>query len=307
MRAFGNFNQFTASDVGQAGLSFDGRTYGGGAEASYNVFQHRDNFIDLVAGARYEHNSVDNGGAGGTGTADFVVPYGGLRYEQIRDVSSLQADLMLVGRFSNAGEEDLNTLGRLNADSDAVLIQADASHSFFLEPIFRAKKFREAKSTLANEMVFSARAQYSLNRLIPAAEEVAGGLYSVRGYPESIGAGDTVLIGSAEYSLPPPAHSANAEKSRPHLPVLRPAVPLAAAADLRAARLGPGVARVCRRRPHRQRGPRNRSSTTRRLSARDWACNSTSVKTSACGWTGAWPSTACPTRSTGATPDCISS
>jgi len=37
------------------------------------------------------------------------------------------------------------------------------------------------------------------NRLIPQAEEVAGGLYTVRGYPESIVAGDSVIIGSAEY------------------------------------------------------------------------------------------------------------
>jgi len=199
VRAFANFNQFTASDVGQAGLAFDGRQAGGGAEAILNVYQHRDHFIDLVAGARYEYNNVDNPGAGSTGTANYIVPYSGLRYDRISEVSSVLADLMFVGRFSNANADDLNSLGRLNADQDAFLIQADGTWSFFLEPLFKPKEFREANTHLAQEMVISGRAQYSFNRLIPAAEEVAGGLYSVRGYPESISAGDTVLIGSAEY------------------------------------------------------------------------------------------------------------
>jgi hemolysin activation/secretion protein len=35
--------------------------------------------------------------------------------------------------------------------------------------------------------------------MFPQAEEVAGGFYSVRGYPESIVAGDSVVIASLEY------------------------------------------------------------------------------------------------------------
>jgi hemolysin activation/secretion protein len=37
------------------------------------------------------------------------------------------------------------------------------------------------------------------SRLIPQMQQTAGGLYTVRGYPESLVAGDTVYIGSLEY------------------------------------------------------------------------------------------------------------
>jgi hemolysin activation/secretion protein len=38
-------------------------------------------------------------------------------------------------------------------------------------------------------------------RLIPELESTAGGLYSVRGYPDSVVAGDSVVYGTAEYRL----------------------------------------------------------------------------------------------------------
>ena len=38
-------------------------------------------------------------------------------------------------------------------------------------------------------------------RLMPQNESTAGGFFSVRGYPESSVAGDTVLLGTAEYKL----------------------------------------------------------------------------------------------------------
>jgi hemolysin activation/secretion protein len=48
--------------------------------------------------------------------------------------------------------------------------------------------------------VLNVRGQYAFDyRLIPNAEQVVGGLYSVRGYPESVVAGDSVIIGTAEY------------------------------------------------------------------------------------------------------------
>jgi hemolysin activation/secretion protein len=55
-------------------------------------------------------------------------------------------------------------------------------------------------STLAHEVALSFRGQYAFDkRLIPQVEQVLGGLYTVRGYPESVIAGDTALIGSVEY------------------------------------------------------------------------------------------------------------
>jgi len=58
---------------------------------------------------------------------------------------------------------------------------------------------RDKFSTLAHEVVLAGRMQYSFDRLIPQEEEVVGGLFTVRGYDESVVAGDSVFIGSAEY------------------------------------------------------------------------------------------------------------
>jgi len=55
-------------------------------------------------------------------------------------------------------------------------------------------------STLAHELFVALRGQTSFGRrLIPQYEQVAGGLHTVRGYDESITAGDTVVIGTLEY------------------------------------------------------------------------------------------------------------
>jgi hemolysin activation/secretion protein len=85
------------------------------------------------------------------------------------------------------------------------ILQANASESFFIEPLFAGweERDRQNRPTAANEMYFSMKGQYTTDdkRLIPELEETAGGLYSVRGYPESAVAGDSVVYGTAEYRL----------------------------------------------------------------------------------------------------------
>ncbi len=226
-KIYGDYDQFTASDVGLSangpGQSSEGTEYAGGAELVWNVFQHRNLFLDLVAGARYEHARVSAhaGGSTSTGSADFAVPYGGVRLEKNSDIDSTGGELLVEGRFTGADTPELDKLGRLSTDSDAVLLTASFTKSFFLEPILTPKTFERAgtggvHSTLAHEMVFSVRGQYAFDyRVIPVAEEVAGGLNSVRGYPESISAGDTVAIGTAEYRFHLPRVLA-VEQQRPN-------------------------------------------------------------------------------------------
>ena len=202
LRAYGDYDEFTASDVGFGKQRFKGEQQTGGAEVAWNFYQVHDAFFDLVAGARYENVSVTNHTAGVNtkGSADFAVPYVGLRFDRITDIASTTADVMFQGRFTNASVAELNKLGRLSTDTSSVVLQGGLTESFFLEPLLFPKAFDEARSTLAHEIVLSVRGQYAFgNRLIPQAEEVAGGLYSVRGYPESVSSGDSVIIASAEY------------------------------------------------------------------------------------------------------------
>lgn len=199
-RVFGMYSQYTASDVGQAQENFDGQQYEAGGELIVNVYQKRDFFVDLFAGGKYERVRVDNRDLDVTGEAGFIVPYVGLRAQRLADIASTSAELMLSGRFTNASQADLDALGRFNVNKDAAVLQFQFVQSIFLEPILFPQAFKEARTTLAHELVLSARAQTAFGaRLIPQAEEVIGGLCSVRGYDESVASGDDALLGSIEY------------------------------------------------------------------------------------------------------------
>ncbi|HYE19650.1 MAG TPA: ShlB/FhaC/HecB family hemolysin secretion/activation protein [Tepidisphaeraceae bacterium] len=198
-RVYGSFTEFAASDVALAlGPAFDGTRYTAGAEIIATVFQRRELFVDAVAGVRYEHASADH--AGQSGSADFVVPYAGLRLAREGDIESTHAELFVEGRFTGASRSDLDALGRPGADGSAVVLRGKITHSFFLEPLLMPERFRAAQSSLAHEVVLSARAQTAFGaRLIPTARDVLGGFDSVRGYDEASAAGDSALLASAEY------------------------------------------------------------------------------------------------------------
>jgi hemolysin activation/secretion protein len=204
-RVYGLYSQFTASDVGLAQENFDGQQYEAGGELIYNIYQRRDLFVDLFGGARYERVRVDNRDLDVTGEAGFVVPYGGVRVQWLRDIWSIAGELSLQGRFTGASDDDLNALGRFEADKNAVVLQYQLNQSIYLEPLLNKKRFESAKSTLAHELVASVRGQWSPDRLIPQAQEVIGGLYSVRGYEESVAAGDSSVVATAEYRLHVPS------------------------------------------------------------------------------------------------------
>jgi hemolysin activation/secretion protein len=85
-----------------------------------------------------------------------------------------------------------------------LVFQGGIAQSVYLEPLFNYKKWSDPTNakdaTLAHELFGSFRGQYAFgSRLIPQAEQVLGGLYTVRGYPESIANGDSMFVGTVEY------------------------------------------------------------------------------------------------------------
>lgn len=198
-KAFASGYTYEASDVGQAGAEFEGTGYAVGGEITWNFLQSRDLFLDAYAGARYEHVDVENRLAAIEGDSGFFIPSAGLRLERVREASAI---------FANAGVEwnvegvdtasDLDPLGRFAADDEWVAFVFGGTLSFYIEPLFTGV---DEPSTLAHEIVLQGRGQVALDdaRLVPNYQQVAGGLYSVRGYPEAVVAGDTVYQGSAEY------------------------------------------------------------------------------------------------------------
>ncbi|MDX2132334.1 MAG: ShlB/FhaC/HecB family hemolysin secretion/activation protein [Planctomycetota bacterium] len=196
----GSWYQYVASELGIQDADFRGEGWFAGAEVAWNFLQERDLFVDLVAGARFEHVRVENELAAVEGDTDLLLPSVALRLERRRDQSSLDARIGLDFNLPDiAGtEEDLDALGRLDADDSFVVLRGEGSYALYLDPYFRDAA--DAGAGLVNEVFFSVKGQHALgSRLIPNEQIVAGGLYTVRGYPHAVVAGDSGLIGTAEY------------------------------------------------------------------------------------------------------------
>ncbi len=202
LRVYGGYDDFSASDVGFGNAFFNGDESTAGGEGILNVFQHNRLFIDLIAGAKYQHIFVDNTLLGQTGTGDFIIPYVGLHLDHYTPTVQSWADLSLLGGFTTSSTASLQQLGRLNVDKNWVMLQGDSVCEFYLEPLLDPKGYQAGTSTLANQIKISISGQEAFNNRLPAEDEMtAGGLYTVRGYPEYVTAGDSVGIGSVEYRL----------------------------------------------------------------------------------------------------------
>ncbi len=201
-RVYAGYDSFSSADVGFPGNSFNGDQSNIGGEFILNLFQHRRLFIDGIVGLKYQHIFVDNTLLGITSTGDFIQPYIGLHAERYTPTNQFTADAtVLVSRTSDS-EVTLEDLGRPNVERDPTIFQGDVSDAFYLEPLLEPSAYAAGKSTLANQIVISAQGQGAFNqRLIPESEAIAGGLYTVRGYPEAATAGDSVGIETLEYRL----------------------------------------------------------------------------------------------------------
>jgi len=204
----GLYSEYTASDVGLPGADFTGESWGVGGELIYNAYQDRDLFIDLYGGLRYEDLRVDNELAAIVGEEQIVTARAGARAERVTDTDAFFALLgtrWALPGLTDVDEGELDELGRPDVDRSWWLVEGSASYLFYLEPLVNRAAWEDpatpASSTLAHEVALSLRGQWvpGGRRLIPQVQQTAGGFYTVRGYPESTVAGDTVVIGSAEY------------------------------------------------------------------------------------------------------------
>jgi len=208
-RVSGGFNEFTASDVGANGEAFEGESYFFSGELESTVFQVDELFVDAYVGARYQDIEVNDLSLGATGAAREAIflPRVGVRVERLGGWSSLSASSQIewsINELTGAEEEGLEELGRIGPVENWVTYSGSLNASVFLEPLLNYRGWTDpstpASSTLAHELSFRVFGQYAFNeRLIPNAEGVIGGLFTVRGYPESAVAGDSTIFGSLEY------------------------------------------------------------------------------------------------------------
>lgn len=219
-KVYGSWNQFTASDVGASNQTFEGDGWWVGGELAWNFFQDRELFLDAVMGAKFQNITIDNQAAGTSGDEDFFLPSIGVRLERQTELSTTRGSLMLEGNLADLAGTDsngVNDLGRLQVDDSWVTLKFDASHAFYLEPVLNRARWEDPSTnpTLAHELSLSMHGQWTPDaRLVPSFEQVVGGFYSVRGYRESVAAGDTVVVASVEYRFHFPWSLSPAEPGR---------------------------------------------------------------------------------------------
>ncbi len=208
LRLASSWSEYTASDVGFFNDTFTGESYELDAGISANIYQDKFFFVDLTGGVKYLDIEVANTLPGSVAASEnFIIPYIGLAMEQQTEWFSTFGNIQLEWQSSalnNVDRGQLDNLGRNSPEDDWIVLSWDLGHSVYLEPLL----FREAwndpttpeSSTLAHELFFAFKGQYAFDyRLIPQVMQVLGGQYTVRGYPESVVAADTVLIGKLEY------------------------------------------------------------------------------------------------------------
>jgi hypothetical protein len=210
-RVGGLWSEFTASELGISGVEFEGEQWWGGADLIANVFQHNELFIDLLFGARYQRDELSGTGGLADGEEDFLVPRVGVQLQRQTLPSNTSILVQWEINALNVDREEMQGMGRdLGTGADDFTGEEhfsrliwDASHSMYIEPVLWRNAWLDAStpesSTLAQELFFSFRGQWSDDRNILQFQRTAGGFFSVRGYDEAAMVGDTVLLTTVEY------------------------------------------------------------------------------------------------------------
>src|SRR5699024_1192405 len=104
-----------------------------------NIYQHRNFFIDALAGARFEWIKVDNTLPGTiTGQERFWLPHVGLRAAMDSEWYHLHAKALFEftnGNWTGVDTGGAGNLGRFGADKSWSNLRWNVNYSVFLEPL----------------------------------------------------------------------------------------------------------------------------------------------------------------------------
>jgi hemolysin activation/secretion protein len=207
----GAYSEFASEDLGFDRIEkFSGHSVAAGLELVWSPFRLLGFSVDFAPGLTWQTHYVNNTITPPPTETDFAAGQFALRLE--RNTEHMRTALRLTyetnfggdTRFDLAGQQ---AIGRLETKPGYKILQFDLSHSMHMEPLLFGEKFYTGenwrKSARAHEIALTARGQQVVNheRIIPQKQMTVGGMYSVRGYPDSVAAGDHVVMGSLEYRL----------------------------------------------------------------------------------------------------------
>lgn len=209
-RVRGSWTDFTAAELAEGTVDYLGTTYSGGIELIYRPFIWRNISFQFIGGINYQNISVtsqttEEGFIVTDGTADLIMPYLGANITRRERSYAYSAYMQFETNVSSIDATNLNSLGRVNVDEGSMILSTGGQASVYLEPLFLREKWGDPSSwensRLAHELRFQINAQYGFSkRLLAQTELVLGGMDRVRGYPESVRAGDSGFNATIEYA-----------------------------------------------------------------------------------------------------------
>lgn len=210
LRLNGSYIDYTAAELAEGTIDYLGTTYTAGMELAYRPFYWKKFSFEFFGGLKYQDFTVssqttDENFIVTDGAGSLLLPYIGFSIARREKTHGYSAMVQYEINTSSVDEENRSQLGRVNVDEDFSILSASFKGTWFLEPIFKRKRWGNPEnwkdSTLAHELRVNVSGQYGFDkRLFAQSELVLGGMDRVRGYPESSRAGDSGFMASLEYA-----------------------------------------------------------------------------------------------------------
>ncbi len=203
-RVTGQWGQYYSSDLGLADEDFNGNNWGVQGEIIYTFLQKGNSFFDIDVGVKGWNATTSNELYQSSGSADFVTVSAMLDAIAIGDTWAIQGSYGGMYTTTGADQDELDNLGRANTSDTYFTMNGSVYGSFYLDPLLDSswKSSKSLYKPLVHEIFGSLRGQYAFDyRLTPLSQYVMGGLYTVRGFAQSITAGDNALVGTIEYRM----------------------------------------------------------------------------------------------------------
>ena len=203
-RVTGQWGQYYSSDLGLAEENFNGNNWGVQGDIIWTFLQKGNSFLDFDFGVKGWNAQTNNELFQSTGNANFVTLSGTLDAMALGDTWAIQGSFGGMYTTTNADQEELDNLGRIDTSDSYFTMNGSVYGSFYLDPLLDSswKSSKSLYKPLVHEIFGSLRGQYAFDyRLTPLSQYTMGGLYTVRGFAQSITAGDSALVGTIEYRM----------------------------------------------------------------------------------------------------------
>ncbi len=198
-----HYSNYTAQDVGlgATGIDFEGQSISANATYERTIGTYNGAYLDGFASLRILDVEQDQTGVGvAEGQAQYLLPSLGLKYSKMGTDTSFLFGAKIEGNLPDTvgtpEKQDLQRLGRVNADNDFVTASIYGLYRTYID------RFLGNDNKRAHEIELVGSASSSLgSRLPPSFLGVIGGHNSVRGYPVASASGDSNAYLKFDYNF----------------------------------------------------------------------------------------------------------